>query len=87
MLCYFFLYGLLWGVGIMGEATGEWRRDMQQLYTLVCSFFVVAVSVISMVAFLSNKKVSSRYSDFGFYSQSHWLCTSMEQYLEPMVCK
>ncbi len=55
MLCYFFVWIAL-GVGIMGEATGEWRRDMQQLYTLVCSFFVVAVSVISMVTFLSNKK-------------------------------
>ncbi|KAB0743812.1 hypothetical protein F7O96_32225, partial [Pseudomonas aeruginosa] len=45
MLCYFFVWSAL-GIGIMGEATGEWRRDIQQLYTLVCSFFVVAVSVI-----------------------------------------
>lgn len=71
----------------MGEATGEWRRDIQQLYTLVCSFFVVAVSVISMVAFLSNKKYLHVIQMSGFYFQSHWLCTSMEQYLEPMVCK
>ncbi|HCE7024511.1 TPA: hypothetical protein NIC81_005886, partial [Pseudomonas aeruginosa] len=55
MLCYFFVWIAL-GVGMVGEATGEWRRDIQQLYTLVCSFFVVAVSIISMTAFLSNKK-------------------------------
>lgn len=86
MLCYFFAWIAL-GVGMMGEATGEWRKDMQQLYTLVCSFFVLAISVISMVAFLSNKNIFTLFRFRVFYSQSHWLCTSMEQYLEPMVCK